>query len=328
VRATLRWRQFGTATLELAATPAQIGGQLCGLVSTQRPLGEARLVKLRLVCARHESSADGSSENLLWEEEKTLDPQALLVSGGIPVVFNIPGDCVPASPRQEGDYVKWRLEASAQTASVDFLARFDLPVFGVAATDAAAQAADDPTAVWQKNAGRFVPDPASRIRIQTTPRGEKEFLFPAARSPGVGIWLTVFALAWNAAIWFMIVKKAPLLFPIVFGLFDAAILACWFAVWFGASRVVADSGGATVYRSWLFIRRKRTFASAEVKDIKISIGMTAGNKIFYDLKIINTAGKPFTAASGIAGKREAEWLAQQIKDAVGLRSSVPAAQAP
>jgi hypothetical protein len=39
--------------------------------------------------------------------------------------------------------------------------------------------------------------------------------------------------------------------------------------------------------------------------------------VYYDLAILRTNGRRANAGSGIRDKREAEWLAQLIKNAVG-----------
>jgi hypothetical protein len=192
-------------------------------------------------------------------------------------------------------------------------------VFGLAAADPHAPATADPTSVWQPRGGELSPNPTSRIRVQTSAEG-KEFIFPAARNPGVALWLTLFAAIWTAGVWFTIVKHAPIIFPIVLGLFDLLFLLIVSSVWFSASRVVIGPDALHRHKTWLFLRSRKKFLREEIKDIKLHIGMTSGTKAFYDLRIVTVFGRETTVASSIADKREAEWLAQEMKMALGLKS--------
>lgn len=323
VRAALRWRKYGVVTFELTTVPVPLGGELSGLITTPAPLVGARAVQLQLSCLRHETRGENSHDTLLWEDNKQLDAHALVAAGGIPVYFRLPREGVPASPKQEASYVKWQLAVKAETEGVDFAATFELPVFGVAAAGLPAE--PDPTALWQKDSGQFAPDPMSRIRVQTTPAGETEFIFPLARNPGPATFLTVFTLLFSGATWLLVANRAPIFFPIAFGLFSLLFWLVTFATWFGASRIVCGASGLELNKSWLFLKSRRSFSRGEIKDLKLHIGMSSGTKAYYDLRVVTRAGREKTAASSIADKREAEWLAQQMKVALGLKDETAAA---
>lgn len=319
VRSTLRWRRFGQSTFELAANPAPLGGQLCGLIASQHPFADARSIRLRLACIRRERSGDSTQERLLWEDVKTLEADAVRSTGGIPVFFNLPAEGEPASSTNQLPQVIWRLDASAALPGIDYAARFEVPVFKVAGAATDSKPAEDPTARWQKDAGEYHPDPSSPIRVQTTARGEKELVFPAARYPGQGLSLLVFTAIWNGFLWLIIAKKAPIIFPIVWIFFDVFLLLGLVNIWLGASRIVAGTSGLQVKRSWLLVRRDRTWDVSEVANVIAKMGMTSGNKAFYNIKVVTSGGKQCTAATMIRDKHEAEWLAGQVRTALGLR---------
>ena len=46
--------------------------------------------------------------------------------------------------------------------------------------------------------------------------------------------------------------------------------------------------------------------------------MQAGTKVYYDLAVLQRNGRRANAGSGIGDKREAEWLAGLIRQAVGI----------
>lgn len=323
VRATRRWRKFGVVTFDLTTVPVKLGGELSGLITTPAPLVGAREVLLQLSCVRHERHGEDSHDKLLWEDSKQLDADALITASGIPVYFRLPQDGVPASPKQDSSYVKWQLCVKAATGGVDFAAMFELPVFGV--TAGVSTAVPDPTAPWQKDAGQFSPDPASRIRIQTMLTGETEFLFPPLRNLGPAIFLALFTLGFSVATWFLIVKSAPLIFPITFGFFSGLLWLLTFGVWFGASRIVCGASGLEANQRWLFLKSRTKFNREEIKDIKLHIGMRSGTKAYYDLRLVTRIGRERTLASSIANKREAEWLAQQMKMALALKDEAATA---
>jgi hypothetical protein len=319
VRTTIRWRKFGVITLELTRTPVPLGGELSGLITTTASLADVRVVKLRLACLEHDRRGKNSSQRLLWEDHKSLDAAALHVTIGIPVFFQLPRDGTPASPKPDRVYVKWQLEVKAETAGVDFGATFELPVFGVTTVDSKVAIPAAPTSRWQPPGGESSPNPTSRIRVETTAEG-REFIFPAARNPGVALWLTLFAAIFSTGLWFTIVTHAPILFPIVLGLFDLLFVALVFSAWFGASRVVIASDGLHRHKSGLLLRSRKKFRREEVNDIQLHIGMSSGTQAFYDLRVVTVSGGQDTLASSIANKREAEWLAREMKTALGLKS--------
>jgi hypothetical protein len=324
VRATLRWRKFGVVTLQLHTTPVALGGALSGLITTPGSLAEVRVVKLQLACVQREQRGKNSSDRLIWEDTQQLDAATLHVTTGIPVSFQLPREGPPTSPKQDGVSVTWQLEVKAETRGVDFGARFELPVFGVAPIDSFAPIRLSQIAEQQRDES-ISPNPNSRIRVETSAEG-REFVFPATRNPGAALALTLFATLWTGVVWFLIVKRAPLIFPIVFGFFDLIFLLLVFSVWFGASRVVIGPAGLQRYKSGLLVKSRKKFLREEIKDIKLHIGMSTGTKAFYDLRVVTVFGRETAVATSIADKREAEWLAQQMKTALGLKPEISPAQ--
>jgi hypothetical protein len=63
--------------------------------------------------------------------------------------------------------------------------------------------------------------------------------------------------------------------------------------------------------------RERRITAAEVADIVPAIGMQSGRTVYYDVQIRRTDGKKVVAGRSVRDKREAEWLAITIKQALG-----------
>jgi hypothetical protein len=58
--------------------------------------------------------------------------------------------------------------------------------------------------------------------------------------------------------------------------------------------------------------------AVELKDIVLKIGMQSGDRLWYDLYAVRTNGRKLDVGGGIRDKREAEWIAAQLRRALGL----------
>ena len=209
----------------------------------------------------------------------------------------------------------------ARTARADGLpykSQFEVPVFKVALSPEQAAAAQRAQVKEQAAIAHYQHPASSRILVQTAARGGKEFYFPAARNPGAAIFLTVFLAIWSGAVLLMLKFKAPILFPIVFGLIDVFLIYGFFQSWFGTTRVVVESGGITVAKHIFGLGSTRTIAFGDVEKIATKIGMTSGTTTYQDIKIYCRNGKAITAGGSIKDVREAEWLAAEMAKAAGV----------
>lgn len=229
----------------------------------------------------------------------------------------------------------------------DFAASFEVPVFQVAGV-AAAEAADepDPTAPLQMPVEELRRDEHSKIQVSDGPAG-REFYFPAARNPGAAIFTTILFLAFSGGLWAMIANHFLIIFELGLGLF--AVILGWFTfmLWFQSTRITIDATGVRATSRWLIFSRTRQFAAAEVERFEIQVGMTSGTQTYQDLKLITragadalaarktryeqTGGRPplkfsmsspggITLASSIASAAEANWLVQEMTQALGHRA--------
>lgn len=188
-------------------------------------------------------------------------------------------------------------------------------------------------------------DEHSKIQVNDTPGG-KEFYFPAARNVSTAIGVTVFLVIWSSAVWLMINKHAPILFPIIFGLIDILILLGCVSLWFKSSRVTVNGSGVTLNNRFLLFGRTRQFETGEIVRFDTKVGMTSGSKVFSDIKLVTrqseesfaarkaryeqTGQRPpmnvkaydasgVTLASSIASNPEADWLVREMTRALGRK---------
>jgi hypothetical protein len=200
----------------------------------------------------------------------------------------------------------------------------------------------------QTNAAFQVPDEEirrdenSKIKVTDGPNG-REFYFPAARNPGMAFGVTCFLLVWSGFTVVVYLLFKSLFFEIVFSLVDVLIFFGCFNAWFKSSRVTVNPGNVTVRNGYLFFSRTRSFAAGEIIRFETSVGMTSGNKVFQNLKLITRASEDaqvarrerfaspdgrqmiqsrlnalggITVASGIASPSEAKWLAREMSKAL------------
>lgn len=110
--------------------------------------------------------------------------------------------------------------------------------------------------------------------------------------------------------------RAPLVFPIITGIFGWLIFIGALDLWLQVSRVTADAGTLTWAVGYLSPGRERTLHGPEIADVIASIGMQAGTTVYYDVTVVRKNGKKIKVGHSVRDKREAEWLAERIRKAI------------
>ena len=318
VRATLRHRRFGISRLELATLPAAVGRELRGTVAVRGLLHGPEGIHATLTCLRRETRGSGKNrstrETVLWQEEQRVRGEPSRTAEGmltsIPVAFRIPADAEPADTTDPRNQVIWLLAVAASVPGVDYDAAFEVPV---ARAPASGEAELEPLAPEIRRP--YVPSGSSRIRVTLNRRGT-EVLFPAARNAGASAGLTLFLAIWLAAVWAMVHFGAPAVFQAVFGGFGVLLVWVTVAAWLGVSRVTVGDGTVTVGRGLLAPMREERMAAPEVAEVVTRIGMQVGGTPYYDLVLVRKDGRKVPAGRAIRDKREAEWLADTLREAL------------
>jgi len=323
-RITARLRRFGVSRLELETRPAAIGRSLAGTVQAPLSLTPTDGFRVTLSCIRRVTTGSGDDrstrEQILWQEEQRVTGRPSRTAQGmttaVPVRIPIPPDALPCDDSTPRNVVLWRLEVSAEVPGVDYASTFEVPVFRTAESDQPRTEEETAAArALAEQAERFQPGPECRIQVTRNRRGT-EIVFPPARNRGAAVGLTLFLLLWLAATAGTVLLGAPIVFPIVFGLF--AVLLVWAVLdqWLGVSRVTAGDGAVSVASGLVTAGRERRVAAGEVAEVITRIGMQAGTTPYYDVVVVRRDGKKVVAGRGIRDKREAEWVAGLIRDGV------------
>jgi hypothetical protein len=324
VLSTMQWRRFGTAEFEMATVPGVIGGELRGTLHLGTRLHPPNGFDLKLVCVHRVRSGgknNSTSEFIQWQEERKVRAEE---SGygphgtTIPVAFTVPYDCDPSSPTPSSDQILWRLEARADIPGVNLKTRFEVPVFKTPESDPEVSELPKGEAIATElldPAGTPVAE-GSRIRVAVPAPGQREFIFPAARNPGVAAGITAFATFWTGSVAAMVCFEVPTLFTVAFGLFDLLLLAGVTSLWFGSARVRVGRGRVEIRSRVLGLGRTREIPGGEIEEIKPLIGLQTNATPFYDIKIVCRNGRSRTAARWIRSKREAGRLAAAMMQAL------------
>jgi len=326
VRSTIRQRKFGISSLDLATRPGLVGHGLAGTVriaSTLLP-ADGFLATLSCVNLRTTGSGDDRStrETIRWQEQRKVVGQRETGGPGrgavtaIPIRFRLGPDLTPTDDGDLDDRIVWRLELTAGVPGVDYGAKFEVPVFRTAASS-------EPLAPDQERllgppleSLPYRPPADSPIRVSMGPRGT-QIVFPAARNLGATLGLTGFTALWSGVLWLTIHLKAPVLFPLAFGLVEAALLYGALRRWVGVVEVTASREGVAVASGFGAAGDPTMIATRDVAGVEVKIGLQSGSTVYDDLAILRTNGRRANAGSRIRDKREAEWLAQLIRNAVG-----------
>lgn len=314
----LRHRRYGASALELETFPGFLGGTLAGRVRAALDLHGVTRIPVVLRCIHQQATGSGKQrtvrDEVLWEDQLDVvrthrDGQSTLIH----FAFRLPANLPPSTPLHAEDQVVWRLEARAEVPGVDYHAVFDVPVFAPAA-GAILPSQDLPMAAVGFD--DYVQPPSSRILVTTTQRGTEVWL-PAARHVVPALVLTVIAVFFGGIGIVLLWSEAPQVIGWVFALLGGLVGMGAANLWFGTSRIRADTTGLEITQGFLGIGRTRTIPAAEVEDIITRTGMQANARYYCDLALQRAGGRQLVLGRAIRERREAEWLSDRLLRALG-----------
>ena len=252
---------------------------------------------------------------MLWNDEQTASSDG----ASVPVAFYVAPDTPASDYSNSNNEIIWRLTASAPTAAGKFDAQFEVPVFKVAETAEQRRQAESVRASEHQQVESYVHPEASRITMRQTPGGATEVYFPPLRSPGAALSLAAFTAIWSACLWLMHAMHVPFIFVLVWGFFEV-ILVLFLLSMFAAVRVRVGDGEVAIVKSLAdLVYSRRRIAAGDVTNIEAVAGMTANNTVYNQLRLSYGGNRHYDFADGISDKREADWLADQISQRLGLK---------
>jgi hypothetical protein len=322
IRETLASFEFGKTYFQMTDVPIAVGRELRGAIQARFPTKPEHGIRLKLSCVNIVSSRCGKDqttrESILWRDEHTVPPQGLYASPvgtTIPVTFDIPLDARPTDSTDPHNAIAWLLQAEADVPGVDYKDIFEIPVFRTKDTPTEAE-----THRFRDAQPKISAPLAPTIQVSSTAEGI-QFYFPAARNKGFAAGVSTFLLIWTAVLILILHLKAPLIFSLVFGLFELLFLYIALQMWFGTSTVIIDRN-VVRFRSGLFDQgRFSEFKTSEISGVETLIGSQQGGATgtpYYDIQLVTTDGKKITVGQTIRDKQEAEWVVSELRNALGL----------
>ena len=237
------------------------------------------------------------------------------------IVQDIVEEDIQSGCRNTDNQVIWRLQIDAAVPGVDYHVQFEVPVFRTEDSDKPLSPEVEAELARSALTEVYRPPPDSPIRVSKLARGV-EIVFPAGRHPLAALGLTGFTAILTAATWFMLQSNAPLLFPIVLGLFNLLLFYAVLTMWLGHSKVVVGPDIVRVVSAVAFVTATKSFPTDSLVEVAVTTGMQAGNTLYYDLTLRTADGKKIKAGTSIKDKREAEWLADVLRESgIGSRAS-------
>ncbi|HEY8240945.1 MAG TPA: hypothetical protein VIH35_05835 [Kiritimatiellia bacterium] len=306
----------------MAAVPGVIGGRVAGVVSVPRDVQPAGGFIVTLDCLETVTTGSGkdrsTTDRTVWQDSHAMKAEAMRTDPmfqALPVLFAPPYDLPSANPEAGNGKITWRLEVKADIPGVDYLAHFDLPVFKTADSspefklDAAAMAKyelkQDPAEILQ-SAGLVISQTTSGVSI----------VFPMCMRPLQALSITVFFLLWTGVVILLANVDIPLIFPLVFGIFDLLLFYGVLDGWFGSARVEVGRGSVTLQSGLFGSGAVRNLAVSDIDRIQRAVGPQQGTAITHIVHVHTKDGKKHDAGRPLASPMQAEALAAVIRQAL------------
>jgi hypothetical protein len=311
----LRWNAYGDSRFAMKSVPGKIGGTLDGSIHVARGVEPMRRVTLKLVCINHSSSGNSSSERPLWSDESEV---AAGGDGSIPVAFLIPPECRSTDDTNFRDRIYWQLNALSPGGIVNYKSSFEVPVFQIGETSAQAAEVVDLRTRRDQRVSEFRPQ-GSAIRFGPTADGHAEIYFRPFRNPSVILGLLGFLAIWSASTYVIFKEHAPLIFRIVWPVFEAILVLWVVSMMFGSTTVLIGDGELKMTWRFCGIRvSTRRVPSSEARDVRSIAGMTAGTTVYRRIQVRYGQRGELNFGDGIKDPIEADWLATRIGEALGV----------
>jgi len=338
-RRTRRIRKFGASILNLQTLPATPGGELAGTIHVTQSFQAKSAIQLQLVCIMRYMMGIGRNsrvvDRIVWSETQTIDRLPTSQDGmDIPVLFHIPADAHPSSDLALGDGVRWKLEARCKTGGVSYYSRFEVPVFvadpaeiaaarGLVASGDSTEASDPRSALRERG-----------ITYQRFANGRLRIYFAAARNKSsvivtVFIGLILAAIAIALAAWPDFHMSRDVALSIASIVLFAGVVFGFIAIFnlFVTEEIIVRYGSLTVERLAPMYHQERTFKLGDIADVfhkgegiaLFSYSLPPERKMgSYSLMLKMRDGELIRLATDINQRDYAAWLAEEIRDTLGV----------
>lgn len=331
IRAAIRCEHFGQTYFEFASLPFSPGKALRGTIHLRFNTTTRHGINLRLSCVRQIVTGSGRNRStekvVLWQSDKNVSEQSIIPGpmgdAAIPVDFTVPSDAYETNHDKPSDQLSWILHAEADTPGISFSDEFEVPIFRLTPQqEPTAGIFRDPDAATAfpgfQSDPEDVPAPDNlKVVVRAGANGGTEYYFPAFHSPArIGVAAAITA-GWTALVYFLAHSNAPVLFPIMFGLFDLLPIYMLIKSLAESFRIEVDSSQLALRRAWFGVGTAIKIPYSDVAQI-LPITTGQGTPANYSLRLLTRNGRKILVADSIDDREEARWIAAQLEKLVGL----------
>jgi hypothetical protein len=314
----LRRHKYGASRLMLDHLPVATGTTFRGDIDTRVQQAPASGFALRLVCIRRVVTGSGRNrstrEDILWADEQTVSSGAAMrnpLGTRIPFSFTIPDEARPTDERNASDCIVWRVAAKAEMPGIDYAADFQFPVVSTGEHPHAPREFVVPAA----SAASWVPSAESHIAITPLPEGGEEIVVSTHSRPSEVFGMLFFTVIWYGFVAIMLAVHAPVIFPILFGLFGLIVLFAIFDSLFGRSIIRTSRTALTLRRAYPFgLGTSRSIEPSQIESISSNFALASQSaSSMYTVDVTLTGGEHVQAAKAIRERSDAEILAARVR---------------
>jgi hypothetical protein len=316
---TFRHHRYGTVVCHFEGPPLAIGHTFRGDVELHNDISPENGFVFRLACIHAVITGSGKNrsthETVLWDDEQVVSASAAMrnpMATHVPFEFVTPPDTPTTDTRNARDQTLWRLSLTATVPGVDLDTSFILPLFSVGGAGEGSEFTSYAAAHRASAAERQL-GPSSGVTVNETADGRQELIIRSRPTIGGFFGSLLFLAIWNGAIYLMARLGAPILFPILFGLFDLLILYGWLDYLFGVSRVRAGRDGVSCRRTIFGIGGTTDIPASDI--ISVSGRADSQNRAFaVQMKL--SGGRTEDLGRYLHSRSDADTVAARIERAL------------
>jgi hypothetical protein len=231
------------------------------------------------------------------------------------VLFAVPYEQRETSDEDPNSTIVWRLEVTADIPGVDYLATFDVPVFKT--EDSTPGFKLDRSATKAFEVKRDTDDVlrASKVIVERPGPDRLSLYFPRAARPGSSLIVTGVFVVWTGVTVVLAKSAAPMIFPIVFGLFDALIFFGVIDAWLGWGRIDVERGMLSLTNGYAG-GKTVTLKTEEIEAITAAAGQQEGTATQQQVVVRTKDGRTLRAGRPLIDRSAAQVLVEELNRAL------------
>lgn len=316
---TRRWRRFRHSAVTLMPFPGELGGRVSGQLTLALAPGETLELALSCVHIYWERSGNDNTrsrrEKILWQDRHALKVEPGPRAGLVAFDFRPPAELPQSSDMNE--HYEWRLHAAAKLKGPDLAQQFVIPVFGGEehSTDGASGAMrGDELPKRSVQAGPLLPE-----WLQPRWRdGGLELHLPVLRNIGAGVTMILVGAVFAAVGALMVWQGSSVIAGGLLALGAGAVVLAGIYSLGNSLQLHVSRHGVRLVRRIFGLPIRRNVPRDDIRALDKHLGSQGGDRAYYRIYITTQTGKRHTLTDSVPGESAADYLVDQLSQALGL----------